>query len=39
VYLEIIKLLKDKGIKFKAGLTQGELKKYMKFTRLNFLFR
>lgn len=39
MYLEIIKLMKDKGVKFDAGLTQNELeKKYMKFIRLNFLF-
>ena len=38
MYLEIIKLLKDSGIKFDAGLTQNELEKYMKFIILNFLF-
>ena len=36
MYLEIIKLLKDNGIKFDAGLTQGELKKIYEIYDIKF---
>ena len=36
MYLEIIKLLKDKGIKFDAGLTQNELEKIYEIYKIKF---
>ena len=36
MYLEIIKLLKDKGIKFDAGLTQSELEKIYEIYEVKF---
>ena len=36
MYLEIIKLLKDKGIKFDAGLTQSELEKIYEIYKIKF---
>jgi hypothetical protein len=36
VYLEIIKLMKDSGIKFDAGLTQNELEKIYEIYKIKF---
>ena len=36
MYLEIIKLLKEKGIKFDAGLTQNELEKIYEIYKIKF---
>ena len=36
MYLEIIKLLKDGGIKFDAGLTQSELEKIYEIYKIKF---
>ena len=36
MYLEIIKLLKDKGIKLDAGLTQNELEKIYEIYKIKF---
>ena len=36
MYLEIIKLMKDSGIKFDAGLTQNELKKIYEIYKIKF---
>ena len=36
MYLEIIKLLKDSGIKFDAGLTQNELEKIYEIYKIKF---
>ena len=36
MYLEIIKLLKDKGIKFDTGLTQNELEKIYEIYKIKF---
>ena len=36
MYLEIIKLLKDKGIKFDTGLTQSELEKIYEIYDIKF---
>ena len=36
MYLEIIKLLKEKGIKFDAGLTQSELEKIYEIYEIKF---
>ena len=36
MYLEIIKLLKEKGIKFDAGLTQSELEKIYEIYKIKF---
>ena len=36
MYLEIIKLLKDKGIKLDAGLTQNELEKIYEIYNIKF---
>ena len=36
MYLEIIKLMKDSGIKFDAGLTQNELEKIYEIYKIKF---
>ncbi len=36
MYLEIIKLLKDRGIKLDAGLTQNELEKIYEIYDIKF---
>lgn len=36
MYLEIIKLLKDRGIKLDAGLTQNELEKIYAIYKIKF---
>ena len=36
MYLEIIKLMKDKGVKFDAGLTQNELEKIYEIYKIKF---
>ena len=36
MYLEIIKLMKDSGIKFDAGLTQSELEKIYEIYKIKF---
>ena len=36
MFLRVIQILKDKGIKFDAGLTQGELKKIYEIYEIKF---